>query len=239
MAKPTTGTDGDNTFNGGKGPDEIHGGKGNDHLYGNGGNDRLYGDAGDDYLDGGIGDDVLVGNAGNDVLIGGDGTDRLTGWDGNDILDGGNGNDVVEGGAGIDRLTGGAGSDHFIFSHLWDSTAKAANDPVLGNTDGCSVGVDTIVDFNTGQHDQIDIRYVGAIGSTPQLHFSSVAGVGDGANSFWVQYDPATSGHASLNVDKDGDGSADFTLEIFGTFTTLTAGTDIIYQDPPAWYLNV
>jgi hypothetical protein len=104
---------------------------------------------------------------------------------------------------------------------------------VLNNSSGYAVGVDTIRDFNTAEHDLIDIRYVA--GTTTQLHPSTIAGASDGADSFWVAYDPNQVGHAMLNVDANGDLSADFTVDIYGSFTTLTAGVDIIYQDPPPW----
>ncbi|HEV2865371.1 MAG TPA: calcium-binding protein [Allosphingosinicella sp.] len=227
------GNNANNLLNGGKGQDEIHGGGGDDRIFGGGGDDHLYGDAGNDYIEGGAGNDGLVGNAGNDVLLGQDGNDSINAWDGADTINGGTGNDRIDGGAGRDDITGGSGADRFTFAHLWDSTAKAYDDPVLGNANGYAVGVDVIRDFSTAEHDTIDIRYVamGPSGS-PALH-ASTTGASDGANSFWVEYDATASGHAFLHADKDGDGSADFTVEIFGTFTTLTAGIDIIYQDPP------
>jgi Ca2+-binding RTX toxin-like protein len=220
-------------FNGGNGPDTITGTSGDDVIHGNGGNDTLLGEAGNDTLYGGTGDDVLVGHAGNDTLYGEDGADHLAGWDGSDQLSGGAGNDILDGGAGADLLNGGTGADRFVFSHLSDSTTLAANDPLLGNTNGYAVGVDTIQDFSTAEHDLLDIRYVAS--TTVALHLSTLDGASDGANSFWLSYDPNQAGHAMLYVDANGDSNADFTLSINGSFSTLTPGVDIVYQDPPPW----
>ena len=72
-----TGTNGD---------DSLEGGEGADHISGGAGNDRLEGNAGADMLLGGAGNDVLKGSDGNDWLYGGEGSDRLYGGDGADTF---------------------------------------------------------------------------------------------------------------------------------------------------------
>ncbi len=66
-----TGTEGDDSMDGGSGNDTLHGAGGNDTLNGHGGDDLIFGDAGDDSLDGGSGNDTLDSGTGADTLIGG------------------------------------------------------------------------------------------------------------------------------------------------------------------------
>lgn len=71
-----TGTDGNDTINGGVGNDTINGGAGNDTINGGDGNDSLMGGAGYDNFSGG---------AGNDTIDGGLITDRVLFADGNSV----------------------------------------------------------------------------------------------------------------------------------------------------------
>src|SRR5262249_31930146 len=89
-------------------------------------------------IDGGSGHDIIVGSIGDDVILGAAGDDTLSG---------GSGNDTLTGGAGSDQLTGGAGADVFVYSALAES--KGAN-------------IDTIVDFQSIQHDHIDLSAIDA-----------------------------------------------------------------------------
>jgi serralysin len=57
-----------------------------DRFTGTNGNDTIDGGAGNQTLRGLLGDDALNGGAGNDILIGGGGKDRLTGGTGSDIF---------------------------------------------------------------------------------------------------------------------------------------------------------
>ena len=117
---------GNDKLTGGIGADTLKGGADNDQLSGQNDNDKLFGQAGNDRLDGGNGNDMLNGGAGNDTLLGLRDNDKLFGAAGNDLLDGGKGNDV---------LKGGAGADEFKFTK--------------------GFGVDLILDFNSGQGDQL------------------------------------------------------------------------------------
>ncbi|MBD8710205.1 MULTISPECIES: M10 family metallopeptidase C-terminal domain-containing protein [Pseudomonas] len=93
------------------------------------------------------GDDSLHGTThGRDTLVGGDGRDMLSGRGDDDRLDGG---------AGADRLIGGQGADTFVYNQLTDSQVDAA---------GKNQGRDLIVDFNSGDHDRIDISALGFTG---------------------------------------------------------------------------
>ncbi|MBL4588683.1 MAG: type I secretion C-terminal target domain-containing protein, partial [Alphaproteobacteria bacterium] len=72
-----------------------------------------------------------------DYIRGSNGDNTLNGLDGSDILEGRNGTDTLNGGDGADVLYGGGGSDTFVFDNL--------------------VGVDSVVDFNAGGGDSLDI----------------------------------------------------------------------------------
>ncbi|MGI0486316.1 Calx-beta domain-containing protein [Pantanalinema rosaneae CENA516] len=84
----------------------------------------------------------LIGTDCCDRLIGTNTGNRIEGRGGNDWLDGRGGNDWLNGGAGWDTLIGGLGADRFVFD------SGAAFNP-------CSLGVDTIVDFDRTQGDAI------------------------------------------------------------------------------------
>lgn len=91
----TTGTNGDDTIDGGNGNDTISGLDGEDTLSGGNGNDTISGGDGDDTIDGGNGKDTLDGGGGNDTINGGNGNDDITGGGGDDTIDGNNGFDTA------------------------------------------------------------------------------------------------------------------------------------------------
>jgi serralysin len=179
---------------GGDGHDTIYGGHGHDLIYGEAGNDRVFGGTGLDTIYGGGGSDVLYGDSGNDILHGDTGADILYGGVGLDVLYGGAGNDTLVGGMGRDTMFGGSGADVFVFNTASES---------LGGTNR-----DTIADFEVGI-DKIDIS---------ALHddlvfvsqFSGTAGE--------VRYAALT---ARIMVDVDGDGVADFSIQL-GSGLVLT-----------------
>jgi|GEM_PF-4869300 len=107
-------------------------------IEGTSGDDILIGTASDNEMIGFGGNDLIKGKNGEDLIKGGNGNDRLFGQGNNDTLIGGNGNDRLIGGLGNDKLTGGAGADKFIFYSPLDK-------------------VDTLVDFDSTQGDQLRI----------------------------------------------------------------------------------
>lgn len=241
---------------GGAGNDALRGGAGADKLYGEAGDDLLVGGAGGDLLAGGDGkdtasyedatkavtanlkapsnnrghaegdsykfvenltgsnyDDHLTGDDKANTIQGGNGNDKLFGLGGNDSLSGGNGGDMLVGGKGADVLTGGAGADRFVFQALSDSTVAAA-------------GRDTITDFSRQQKDRIDVSGIDAISATAKndsfafigtAKFSKVAGELRFATS---------QGNTVVQGDVDGDGTADFAIQINGAIALI--GTDFI-----------
>jgi Ca2+-binding RTX toxin-like protein len=173
-----------------------------DGLAGQFGNDTFVGGGGDDVLAGEEGNDLLTGNAGNDEIDGGVGRDKLTGGQGADRLFGDAGKDKLDGGSGVDLLTGGGGKDRFDFNSVNDSGPE----PTIR---------DKIIDFAVGT-DLLDLKNIDAdttsggndtfvfIGSTA---FSSTAG----------ELRAVVSGSVTIvEGDVDGDGQADFQIELLG-----------------------
>ena len=189
---------GHDRLEGGAGNDLLQGGGGKDTLLGGAGNDRLFGQAGNDLLRGGAGHDTLRGDAGHDRLEGGAGNDLLQGGDGKDTLLGGAGQDRLIGGAGSDVLYGGAGADVFVFNNPGDSPVGA--------------GRDRIMDFQRGL-DRLDLRPFDAdIGEAGNQSFS-FSGTSAAAHSVWYAQ---TGDGVTVRGDVDGDGRADFAIELRG-----------------------
>ena len=132
--------------------------------------------------------------AGNDVLTGNDAANQLEGGAGDDILSGGGGDDRLVGGAGRDRLDGGAGSDLFLFG-AGDSAVGPLRDLIEG--------------FEQGS-DRIDLGGVGGARFIGGALFSGEAGQIRAV---------ATTGSTIVEVDKNGDGIADFQLELDSAVT--------------------
>jgi len=183
---------------------KIVGNAANNVLSGGAGNDSLYGGAGDDVLDGGDGDDTLIGDEGNDTLYGGAGADALVG---------GAGNDVLIGGPGADNLTGGAGADRFVF-RVGDLGADPSN-------------TDVITDFSRSDGDKIDLSAFDADPTTTKhdpLIFVGSAGFTKRAGELRIE----NSGqYQVVSGDLNGDGIADFTLNLSRNAGTLIA-TDFV-----------
>jgi Ca2+-binding RTX toxin-like protein len=231
----------------------IKGAAGADRLSGDDGNDTLDGQAGADTLTGGRGDDIYHVDRNADVIVEatGEGNDTvlatasynlkagvevenlfgreagltlrgnefsnkitaegggniLDGNGGNDTLIGGSGSDTLIGGAGKDNLTGGAGADVFAFQALTDSAPGV---------------FDVIRDFVAGL-DKVDLSAIDAnAGVTGNQAFSFI-----GSGAFTSQAGQLRAAHTgnntTLTADVNGDGSADFQIQLIGTHT-LTAG---------------
>lgn len=156
----------------------------------------------------GSGQDRLITGSGADILRGNGGSDVFNAGGGQDQLFGGAGNDWLRGGLATDIVTGGAGADVFVFG------------TVAGASSG--TGRDLITDFQTSA-DRIGLAGIDAnlnilgdqafdfIGSTP---FSSTAGE--------LRFE-----NGLVLGDVDGDGMADFTIEI-GSQPGLTQGDFIL-----------
>ncbi len=191
-----TGTAGSNFLFATAGADQILALDGNDFVFGLGGNDILDGGNGDDWLDGGTGNDLLVGGAGRDFLFGG------------------TGDDILIGGAGRDLLFGGSGQDTFRFLSLNDSTAN-------------SNGRDEILDFNSANgpnHDLIDLSAIDA--NTNAAGDQAFNFIGNGAFTNVAGQLRYNSGNGRLSADVNGDGNADFSVNVSGSNPFLALQLD-------------
>ena len=155
-------------------------------------------------------DNTVIGTTTGDSCVGGDGDDYLYGRAGRDTLDGGAGYDVLVGGRGKDYLTGGADGDVFEFDRLNETGRTAATR-------------DVITDFN--RHDDIIYLYTidAVAGQAGDQSFTFI-----GRQAFHhvagelhtVRYNPAGTAHDMTIVEGDtnGDGRADFQIELKGLF---------------------
>lgn len=183
---------------GGLGDDYLLGGLGSDAFFGGEGRDTLIGGAGDDNLNGGGEADAIWGEDGDDKLHGGQSTDSLYGGAGNDRLNGAESRDLLEGGDGDDLLIGGAGVDTL--------TGGAGADVFVLET--AALGRDRITDFTQGED---KLQVVGEVTWIGQDAFTGAAGE--------LRHDRSTR---QLQVDLDGDGLADWSVQLNGGLT-LTA----------------
>lgn len=204
LANQLIGNRGNNILNGGLGADKLTGGGGNDRLLGGGGNDNLIGGIGRDQLTGGRGQDRLVGGNGDDSLGGDGGNNMLFGGNGKDILIGGAGNDHLVGGAGKDRLAGGGGADHFIFNTMAESKVPGTSR-------------DVITDFRQLQGDIIDLSSIDAnmqMTADQAFRFLGTGQFNNKAGELRYQFQKENT---LIFGDVDGDGRADFSIELLGT----------------------
>ena len=178
-----------------------------------------YGDA----LTGDSGPNELKGLGGNDTLTGGGGADTLLGGVGQDDLKGDGGADTLNGGAGQDTLAGGGGKDTFVFSAAADSPPTAP---------------DTIYGFSsssTGNDDNEDHLHLSALAQGLSFIENENGAFDGAAGQGQVRYVHKTSGSGSdvseytdVEVDVNGNGSADFVVRLFGDHYDLAAGDFIL-----------
>jgi serralysin len=205
----------------------LQGGGGNDTMVGGDGNDTYYVDsAGDgvvetnaDLATGGrdtvsssisyaLGlnvEDLLLsgnaainanGNALNNYLVGNDVANLISGFDGNDWL---------VGGLGQDTLVGGNGADRFDFNALPESLAGDDRD--------------AITDFSHAQGDLVDVSGIDANSSlASDQAFSFI-----GAAAFGLLAGQLRFAANILAGDVNGDGTADFEIQLAGVPSLLVA----------------
>ncbi|MDA7424684.1 calcium-binding protein [Thalassococcus lentus] len=157
--------------------------------------------------------DNLRGDSGANHIAGGGVSDRLYGREGNDTLDGGSGFDAIFGNNGADTMIGGSGADRFIFFRASDSGVGDGNR-------------DVITDFVSGE-DRIEISRIDAdltTGGKQGFDFiGDAAFTGTGGELRYEQ----VGGNTIVQADRDGDGAADFEIELTG-ITDLTESDFLI-----------
>ncbi len=152
---------------------------------------------------------VTIGNVVDGSTINGtSGGNTLTGTVAEDTINGLGGNDTITGGGGADMLTGGTGADTFRYNLASDSAVNAR---------------DIITDFTRSQSDKISLNPMDAnanlsgnqnfafIGTSA---FSNVAGQ--------VRFEQ-TGGNTFVSGDVNGDGAADFQIQLTGTINLLAS----------------
>jgi serralysin len=237
------GNTGDNTLNGGKGKDILSGGAGLDTLLGGDDNDLLVGGAGNDTLNGQAGIDTasyadanaavtvaLIAGAQNtggggidtisnvenltgsnfaDTLTGDGAANVLNGAGGKDTLGGGDGSDTLLGGAARDVMTGGAGGDTFYYRTLADSgTTSTTRDLIADFTQASDLIHLSMIDADAATAGDQAFAFIGAAA------FSGVAGE--------LRAEQLAS-NVIVSADVNGDGTADFTIQLTGSFAMTAA----------------
>ena len=133
--------------------------------------------------------------------IGLDGADALQGDTDNDLLIGLKGNDRITGKRGADVLIGGSGKNTYIYENVNDSRAsKGKADHIL----------------NFGRKDKIDLSAV-----AKELRF-----IGD--DRFTGTPGDVRFKKGTLELDKNGDGTADLALQLPGTNTKSITASNLI-----------
>lgn len=140
---------------------------------------------------------------------------KLQGGQTADTLVGGTGDDTLTGGGGSDHALGGSGADIFVFTSIDD----------FRSTTGAAV-VDFVDDFTPGV-DRLDFRnfdiLAGAPVATRQFTFIGNSSAFNKDGSAQLMFSTATG---KLFGDVNGDGAADFTLEMKNV--TALSPTDLI-----------
>jgi len=146
-------------------------------------------------------DDTFTGNNFSDVIHGGPGHDDIFGWGGNDFLFGDVGDDLLVGGLGKDQLAGGTGFDVFAFDHKLETPKGAARD-IIWDFDPLFDFVDlSLMDASTKKSGNQKFKFIG------NQAFHKKAG-----ELHYVK----KPGYVILEGDIDGNGKADFQIEVHG-----------------------
>jgi Ca2+-binding RTX toxin-like protein len=149
-------------------------------------------------------DNQIYGNSGDNILSGGAGRDTISG---------GAGNDRIIGGAGTDLLTGGTGTDTFVFNGTGDFETSGA--------------VEKITDFSRTDSDRLDFSPFDANSNAAGIQHFNFIGTGAFTHTAGELHYASISGGVLLTGDVNGDGVADFTLQVMGV-TTLQS-SDFIF----------
>lgn len=208
------GLGGNDTLRGFGRADSIDGGAGQDRILTEDGDDSAHGGAGNDCIEDTGGINALAGGDGDDVILGGLGQDWISGDDDSDWLDGGrggataddtvlggDGEDTLVGGRGSDMLSGGAGADAFVFRAASGSRPGAGRRDHIRDLDDSDIIYLHLIDADTAtsEDDAFTVTGTAPTGAAGDLWF--VAGA--------TATDPGIP-----SGDTDGDGLADFEIEI-------------------------
>jgi VCBS repeat-containing protein len=167
------------------------------------------------------GPDTIGGTSRNDRLLGTNDGETLLGLGGNDRILARGGDDTLVGGRGADILTGGAGRDTFRFTSVRDTPPGHSEliDYVLGHWAGRRPH-DVITDFARGW-DKIDLSAIDAnskIGGNQAFKFKGNADFSNkGGELIYHKINvPFAADRTMIYGDVNGDGRADFQIELSG-----------------------
>jgi Ca2+-binding RTX toxin-like protein len=134
----------------------------------------------------------------NLTLAGGAGSIDGTGNSAANFIIGNGGANRITGGGGADTLSGGPGADTFVYGAASDSTLAAR---------------DTITDF-TQNSDQLDLSGMG------QFRWLGASAFDNQANALHYAI---SGGVTTVSADINGDGTADFAVDLQGTLTLASS----------------
>ena len=169
----------------------------------------IMGSNGSDAINGTSANPALRTTSAEDTVSGGDGNDTIQGLGGDDILNGDAGKDVLTGGAGADRLTGGAGADQFVYTAVSESTPTVR---------------DVITDFSHSQGDKIVLSGIDAnslVAGDQAFTFIGSAAFSHAAGQ--LRFESDGHGNTILSGDVNGDGIADFQVQLVGTIPLVSS----------------
>lgn len=146
----------------------------------------------------------IRGTAGNDTLTGAPGGKLMYGDGGNDTITGGNGADTIYGGAGADQMNGGAGADRFVYN-------SASHSGVTTGTRDFIYGFQQNVD-------KIDLSAIDANSTVSGNQAFTFLGTGAHGAGGTLNY-AHSGGNTIVSGDINGDGAADFAIELGGMYT--------------------
>ncbi len=157
--------------------------------------------------------DTIQGSNFGNLLQGGFGNDTMYGSKGADTMMGEAGKDYINGGAGKDILSGGTEKDVFNFNAVSEAGKSAATR-------------DRIKDF---QHniDDIDLKNIDANTTKGADQKFSFIGTKDFSHTAGELHYLQSGGKTIIEGDTNGDGRADFQIELTG-IKTLTSGDFVL-----------
>lgn len=166
-------------------------------------------------VNGSTANDQIKGLTGSvNTINGGDGNDQIRGGIFTDTIGGGAGNDKIFGAGGADILTGGAGADQFRYLFADDSRPGTA--------------ADRITDFLSGT-DRLNFALLDAdpvaAGRQALTYISTAAFSATGTAQ--VRYG-VSGADLLVQVDLDGNGTADMEMVLVGAGTQVLTGGDFM-----------
>jgi len=159
---------------------------------------------------------ALRGNGLDNDLHDSNGSNLLDGREGNDTLYGELGNDILVGGLGNDFMYGGRGADRFDFRSVDEVGLGEGDRDIIWDfktlTDTLNFG---LMDANSVHSGNQAFHFIGNAafsGKAGELNYRSGVSSDDGLSPVTI-----------VSGDTDGDGTADFEIELFGSIALVAS----------------